>query len=321
MTEGQRLLHCIVLVGLASWAWAAQEPTERLKSKRVLIVGVDGMRPDALGKAHTPNLDALIETGAFTEATQILGARYVENDTVSGPGWSSILTGVWADKHGVNDNRFQNKNYSRHPHFFNYVKASLPGVVTVSMVSWAPIDEHIVSAADLRHVEHLPRGPDRARLDREQRMDTNMAARAAEILTRQDPTAIFVYFHQVDAAGHEIGFHPDVPEYLRAIENADKHVGTIMRAIHDRANYGREDWLIIVCTDHGGFERRHGGGHLIPEIRTVFLIVSGESSLRGRISGETYLVDVVPTALSHLGVNIDQAWELDGRPVGLLRTQ
>ena len=49
--------------------------------------------------------------GCYDADCQILGDRYQGNDTISGPGWSSILTGVWADKHGVLDNDFKVKHY------------------------------------------------------------------------------------------------------------------------------------------------------------------------------------------------------------------
>ena len=45
--------------------------------------------------------------------------------------------------------------------------------------------------------------------------------------------------------------------------------------------YAREDWLIIVSTDHGGKDKGHGQD--IPECRTIFLIVSGKSAVRGAI--------------------------------------
>ncbi len=75
--------------------------------------------------------------------------------------------------------------------------------------------------------------------------------------------------------------------------------------------------MILVCTDHGGRGTNHGGGHLFPEVRTVFLIVSGPSAARGRIDQPTQQVDVPATALTHLGVELDPAWKLDGRAVGL----
>ena len=61
---------------------------------RVLVIGIDGTRPDALAAATTPKLDALIADGAFTAYSRILGTRYRKNDTISGPGWSSFLTDV-----------------------------------------------------------------------------------------------------------------------------------------------------------------------------------------------------------------------------------
>ena len=85
---------------------------------RVLVIGIDGLRPDALNAARTPAIDSLIDNGCFSESTKILGERYRKNDTVSGPGWSSFLTGVWADKHGVDNNQFTVKHYDRYPAFF-----------------------------------------------------------------------------------------------------------------------------------------------------------------------------------------------------------
>jgi hypothetical protein len=45
---------------------------------------------------------------------------------LAGPGWSSFLTGVWADKHGVNDNTFRGQNYDEYPHFFVHLKRAFP---------------------------------------------------------------------------------------------------------------------------------------------------------------------------------------------------
>ena len=46
------------------------------------------MRPDALLYADTPSMDAVIQSGVFNFDT------IVEEDTISGPSWASILTGL-----------------------------------------------------------------------------------------------------------------------------------------------------------------------------------------------------------------------------------
>ena len=57
---------------------------------RVLFIGIDGCRFDALEKARTPNLDRLRAAGCYSDRTQILGTRYRKSDTVSGPGPLSL---------------------------------------------------------------------------------------------------------------------------------------------------------------------------------------------------------------------------------------
>src|SRR5687767_5966915 len=87
-------------------------------TKRVLIIGIDGCRTDALQAADAPHLHQLAREGAMAVNTTILGDRVTGADTVSGPCWSNLLTGVWPDKHGVKDNKFQGGNYKQYPHFF-----------------------------------------------------------------------------------------------------------------------------------------------------------------------------------------------------------
>ena len=217
------------------------------------------------------------------------------NDTISGPGWSSILTGVWADKHGVLDNDFKVKHYDQYPHFFARLKEKQPDAYTVSIVSWIPIQQHIVSAADVRQL-YPPVGKDYTEAD-------VMATKAAvKLLTEADPTVLFLYIGQVDETGHKYGFHPTVPQYIQAIENADKCVGQVVDAMPARKTFDKEDWLVLVTADHGGKGTNHGGGHNVPEIRNSFAIVSGAAARRGPLEENTYLVDVPVTALTHLGV-------------------
>jgi arylsulfatase A-like enzyme len=308
---GEIIVRQIVLVLLAVVSLAASfASAEEAKVKKVLYLGLDGCRFDAIEKAETPNLDLLRKQGVYSRHNLILGERYRKNDTVSGPGWSTIYTGVWADKHGVHDNSFKGSNYADYPHFFHRVKETMPQTRCVSFVTWKPIQEKIVSHSDVNEIwEDSSR--DYAKYD------ASATEAAVKEIAENDPTVVVLYIGQIDETGHKHGFHPTVPQYLAAIERADKHVGSVLAAIKARKTYDKEDWLVVVNSDHGGKGTNHGGGHNVPEILNSFLIVSGNAAQRGEFAEPVYLVDAVPTILTFLGIKIDEAWKLDGKAVGL----
>ena len=302
------LRFIILLLTLPTCLASAAEPI-----KKALFIGLDGTRFDAIEKADTPHLDALMKDGIHSPTCLILGERFQDSDTVSGPGWASILTGVWADKHGTKNNSFEGRNFGEYPHFFARLKQQQPDARTASFVTWAPIHDYIVSAADVskkfEDKEHDVPAYDR--------YDTSAADEAVKELTENDPDAVFFYVGQTDVAGHAKGFHPTVPEYIAAIDRADKLIGRVVEAVKSRKTYADENWLIVVTSDHGGKGTNHGGGREVPEILHSFLIVSGPAAQRGTFDEQVYLVDAPVTVLTHLGVKLDDAWKLDGRAVGL----
>lgn len=296
------------VIGLLSLAVtiAAAEP-----QPKVLFIGIDGCRWDAVEAAKTPHIDALIEQGWLAVGTSILAPRETKGDTVSGPGWSNLLCGVWPDKHGVIDNSFRGSHYDTYPHFFARIKAQRPQAITASFSDWGPIKEKILSAAD--HTVDLPAhgAADYSKKDAE------LAAACAEFVRQQPVDVAMLYLGQVDETGHAKGFHPKVPEYIAAIERVDALIGQVREAIAARATLKEENWLILVGTDHGGAGTNHGGGREIPEIHRTFMIVSGAAAKSGRTEDQTYQVDHVATALTHLGIALDPFWQLDGQPRGL----
>ncbi len=277
------------------------------KTKHVLLLGIDGCRFDAMTRANTPNLDKLREQGIYSPTTLILGDRYRKNDTISGPGWGSINTGVWADKHNVQGNQFKDPKFDKYPHFFHYVKKTMPQAKTVSIINWPPIAKYIVSSADVS----LNTKADNSY---EQADDAAMEAAVEQLSEEAGPTAMMLYFGEVDGAGHAHGFHPTVPQYIAAIEHVDSLVGGVLEAIEKRTD---EDWLIVVTSDHGGSGKGHSNGQTNPDILNSFLIVSGEAALKGTFDQQVYIVDAVPTLLTYLGVEIEDTWQLDGNAVGL----
>ena len=76
----------------------------------------------------------------------------------------------------------------------------------------------------------------------------------------------------VDHAGHSHGFATTCAEYCDAVQRTDARVGTLLDALGRREGLEREQWLVLVTTDHGGRGRGHGDGRH-PEIRTTWVVM------------------------------------------------
>ncbi|HEX6925204.1 MAG TPA: alkaline phosphatase family protein [Longimicrobiaceae bacterium] len=292
---------------------AAQENS---RTPKVILIGIDGVRPDVLRSVPTPNLDSLIRTGAYSDRAQ------TGLPTISGPGWASMLTGVWKEKHGIlsNDFPFPDNGLDRYPDFLTRIERTRPQLRTFAVADWPPLIEPQTSE------ERGTAGPvlgqaidarvsyDGGRLGWGAADELSVAAAEAELLNN-DPDAMFVYLGNPDEVSHHTGSIED--EYMAAIARADRQVGRLVAAIRARPNYEQEDWLILVSTDHG---RTTDGGHGgdTPEERTIFFLANGPRIRPGSIDTPPNIVDVAATALAYLGIGPDPTWGLDGRPVANL---
>ena len=310
----------LALATFAALALAACGPAAQPTS-RVLLIGIDGVRPDVLTEVPTPNIDALAASGWYTAEAR------TTTPSVSGPSWSSMLTGVWPEKHGVTNNNFTGRDYDTWPSFLIRAERERPELSTFVALDWLPLAE-------------LPEGgpvvpatvDERAVLDGYEHGwaegDGQVTAQAVRHLGEADPDAMFVYLGNPDETSHQ---HGSIGvEYRAAIALADRHVGMLIDAVRARPGYANEDWLVLISTDHG---RREDGGHGgdSPEEMTIFILASGlgaggpgdagDPGGAGNTAGwpppgPACIVDIAPTALAHLGFAIDPAWGLDGRPLG-----
>jgi len=283
------------------------------KSKHALVIGIDGLRVDALQQVSTPHLDGLIADGAVTYeafAGGVLGTP-TQQGTWSGPGWSSILTGVWVDKHGVELNGFVGEQFDVYPHFFARVRERDPDAYLSSFVTWGPINETILASAEADEA-FSPEESDSAQGDIE------VTAAVTAHIAEQTPDVVFVQLDEVDHQGHLVGHSPTVPEYADALTTVDAQIGQIVDAVRARPTYDQESWLVVVTTDHGGTGLAglgHGGQS--DDERTIFIIASGGATSRGQVvsQGPGHTA-VPPTVMKHLGLEVDPAWEWESEPFG-----
>ena len=105
-----KIYRCLIVIIILLYSCA--KPIQN----KVLIIGIDGCRPDALLSASTPNIDKLWKNGAYSFQTKTDDISY------SGSCWTGMLTGVWHAKHKVLSNKYLDPNIEEFPHFFNRLK-------------------------------------------------------------------------------------------------------------------------------------------------------------------------------------------------------
>src|SRR5678815_1470910 len=197
-------------------------------TNKVLIIGIDGTMPAAVAVARTPNLNLLKSNGCHS-------VRVVSHPvTHSAASWSSMFTGVWGDKHGVNDpgNSFAGNQFTNYPSFYKHLEAANSNLNTLAFARWAPM---------------LTAVPD-ADVKSSFASDTAVTDETCRQLTNANPDVMWMLLLDVDSAGHSYGWGPAVTNYVQAIEAADSHVGQIIGALTNRVSYSNENWLVIVQT-------------------------------------------------------------------------
>ena len=276
-------------------AVAAVQVTE---PKRVLLIGTDGTNLDKVlaDPANVGFFDLMAES--VTGATSIVG-----HTTISGPSWTTILTGVWDNKSGVINNIFNPAPYDAWPTVFNLLEAHNPDIDTAVIADWKYIND--IGAAGAYPVAaddniFVPFDTSWENTD-----DDVTTATIARINATQAADSSFIFSYQVavDEAGHAYG--GGSPEYAAAIVNTSENIDAIMEAVNDweDANPG-EEWTVIVTTDHG-HQQSVGFGHGFqsPNETSSFVIfdLEGDGANDGKQNLGYSNADITPTIVNLFG--------------------
>lgn len=271
----------VLLLGLLAGEAVAEPPV-----RRVVVVSLDGLRPDAIAMTETPALDALIKRGVWAEnARTILPSATL-------PSHASMLTGYVPGRHGVV--------------LWNNYRPKLGKIKAPTMfgrVSRAGMRAQLV--VHKQKLWHLSGGSDDFRYvkgDPAALFDGAIEALAGE------PRLLFVHCAEPDRTGHRDGWLSK--EQLAKITLADRGLGRLVAAATER--WGEHvSW--IVTSDHGGHMKTHGTPLKVD--MQIPWIAAGSGIKRGvkiPASRQVRTYDTAATALALLGV---EAQKLDGRAV------
>lgn len=300
-----RLITCsLVLIAMAFSTNAFSQ-----SENKVLLVGIDGIQFERFHSLSTPNFDRLHVEKAYTGG--IDGAES-QQSTYSGPGWSTILTGVWANKHQVTSNGSGLAN-SEYPSLFKRIKEADNTRWVGSIVNWSPINTQFFTQ-DLSTADLVLSGLS----------DDQVTSQAVAQINSGAADFLFLHLDDPDHAGHSYCFGS---AYDNSITDSDARLGQLLDAVDTRNAQG-ENWLVLVTTDHGRDTLGCGHGTQTSNEKTIFIasnqalniehtekVTDISNSDFGGIYGHAAQTAIAPTVLRHLGITLDHNWKLDGTPL------
>ena len=175
--------------------------------------------------------------------------------TSTAPGWCSILTGQWANVHGVKDNDIPKSNdtLTLLTTLVEDGKANSTKFYTSWSGHFGYEDSTYINEKQYCKDNNLAVGFG-------YRDDDEGVFNAAnkELKKANCSDFVFAILEGTDHAGHDTGFGLFNEEYTQGYEDQDIYAKKLINTIRKRANYKNEDWLIIIASDHGGFMTGHG---------------------------------------------------------------
>ncbi|WP_235974207.1 ectonucleotide pyrophosphatase/phosphodiesterase [Luteimonas deserti] len=267
------LCSCSSLPAPDAAAAASEPPT-------VVLVSLDGVRPDALGRGDTPTLDALAADG-------VQAWMRPSYPSLTFPNHYTLVTGLRPDRHGLIHNsmydaelgefRLSDREAVSNGDWYAdgepvWVTAERAGLPTATL-SW-PGSEAAVRG--LRPTRWLP-------YDEGRPIDTRVATMLEWLdepsATR--PRLATLYFEHPDKAGHDYG--PNSPQYRQALRDVDAALGRLMDGIRSRGLLDRVNLLVL--SDHGMAEVPTG---------QVIAVESMASREEARIVSTGQVIGLVP---------------------------
>ncbi len=308
------------------------------RAERVVVVSIDGLRPDAIEKAGAENLLKLIARGTWCPKAETI------RPSITLPSHTAMLTGLDYKRHGVVWNNYR-PGHIPHPTLFSVASQSgkqsamifakdkfhyLANPKSVSWIYGPPVPNKLPEREDYTDPAYLEKVRKREEDEDKRKPDPKPAKpvlmRPGELMSTADLISrafsefwmlskaplVFVHFREPDSAGHKDGWMG--AEYLESVRIVDKAIGEVVAAIEKHGGFAKT--ALIVTADHGGSARGHY--RLLDaekaENVTIPWICVGPGVPAGlAVDRVVRTYDTTPTALAFLGLGAPEG--IDGRAV------
>ena len=249
---------------------------------KVILISIDGMRPDGLKLCGHPYVEKLEEMSTFTYTGSSC------NPSVTLPCHFSMTHSVSPERHGILTNTFVPQV---RPVDGIFEKIKQAGGAGAMFYGWERLRE-IAKSGSLKFATYINS------YTRES-VDTLLTDEAIRVISEYKPDFAFLYMVDTDEkGGHDSGWMTE--EYLKriciAIDNTKRMIDT----------FG-DEYTVIIMADHGGHDRTHGT--TMPEDMTVPFFFIGDMFEKNKETDGISLLDIAPTIAKIMGVIRDEAWE------------
>ena len=252
--------------------------------KKVILISIDGMRPDGFLQCGNPFAEEIMKRAYYT-----LNGRTVW-PSVTLPCHMSLFHSVKPERHGITTNY-----YIPMARPIKGLFEQLAGKHLAMYYGWEPL-------RDVVRPEYLSYSAFVHAMV-EENTDDILTDCALDRLAKSRPDFVFLYMVDTDErGGHGAGWMSE--EYLRRISIALDNVRRVMEA------YG-DEYTIVITADHGGHDRSHGTE--LPEDMSIPMFYIGEEFEAGKRFEGGSILDIAPTVAKLMDVPPAPEWE--GKPV------
>ena len=250
--------------------------------QKVVLICVDGMRPDGFLQCGNPLVQTLMERGSWT-----MTARTVMPSCTL-PCHMSMFHSVTPARHGITTNLY---TPPVRPINGLFEQAHQFELSTAFFYGWEPL-------RDIARPLSLGTAAFRC-ARRADDTDTWLTSQFLELLKRDKPDFTFLYLVETDEkGGHDHGWMS--PEYLNCISVAVDNIGRVLDAVDD-------SYTIIITADHGGHDQTHGTE--MEEDMTIPMVFIGPDFTPGKELTGVSILDLAPTIADVLQIRSAREWE------------